>query len=157
MSRQRDRVDQGEPALRIAGFQLWIHTEPGSCSSAMPYDDWLRVTAHCGAAGANVWTDGEILLLSEIWAFGDRCAGLARGERNTASLDPIEPGLNVTLETLEAPAHVRVRVEITPDPGRQSHSFEFEIDPTHLDGIVRECAAIVAQLRGPDPDAGARA
>lgn len=146
----------GHPSLRIAGFQLWIHEEPGAFSSGEPYEGWLSVTAHCGASGASVWTQGSILELSDIVAFGDQCSALARGERTTAALDPIEPWMNVTLEKLDRLGHVGLRVEITPELGEQSHSFKFEIDQTYLAGIVRDCAAIVADLRGTRPDANAR-
>jgi hypothetical protein len=143
MSPDPRHADLGEPALRIAGFQLWIHTGPHSVSTEDPCDSWLIVTAHCGASGASVWTFGENLLLTEIDDFGAACAAFARGERSSAELDPIEPGLNVTLETVDRSEDVRVRVEITSDPSTQAHSFTFAIDPTELARIAGECAAIV--------------
>jgi len=152
MSPTPRHADLGEPALRIAGFQLWIHSRPHSVSMEDPYDSWLAVTAHCGAAGASVWTFGENLLLTEIEAFGDACACLARCERSTAALAPLEPGLDILLENVDRSGHVRLRVEISPDPHTQAHSFEFAIDQTYLSGIVRDCAAIVAEFRAPRAD-----
>lgn len=149
MSPTPQHADLGKPALRIAGFQLWIHTRPHSVSREDPYDCWLAVTAHCGAAGSSVWTFGENLLLTEIEAFGDACASLARRERSTAALAPLEPGLDILLESVDGSGHVRLRVEITPDPHTQAHSFEFDIDQTYLPDIARQCAAIVVEFQSP--------
>ena len=44
----------GEPALRIAGFQLWVHGYQFPDSNDYWDGNWLRVTVHCGAAGASV-------------------------------------------------------------------------------------------------------
>jgi len=153
MSHQLEPAEFGEPALRIAGFQLWVHSRRYDDGYI---DDWLRVTAHCGASGASVWTDGEILLLSDIATFGDECASLARGEQSTVVLHPFEPNLKVIVETRDRLGHIGLRVEITPDHMTQRHTFEFDIDQTYLAGIVRECAAIVAKFGVPRPDADTR-
>lgn len=78
--------DLGEPALKIAGFQLWIHGRqfPG----AEDYDDgnWLHVTAHCGASGASIWTDGAIVMVTDIESFAKQCEALLRGRAAAAAL-----------------------------------------------------------------------
>ena len=140
----------GHPALKIAGFQLWVHGR--QFPEAEDYDDgnWLRVTAHCGASGASVWAQGAILMVTDIAGFGDQCAAMLRGTSNTAALDPLEPELKVSLQALDRLGHVRAKVEITPDHLVQSHQMEFEIDQSYLPGIIKQCLAIVQEypIRG---------
>ena len=78
---------------------------------------------------------------------------------STASISRTSPRAALKIvkrTTQDGETRYLARVEITPDLGRQSHAFEFELDPTYLDGIARACAAIVAQMRGSRPDAEAR-
>ena len=140
----------GPPALKIAGFQLWVHGR--QFPEAEDYDDgnWLRVTAHCGASGASVWAQGAILMVTDIAGFGDQCAAMLRGTSNTAALDPLEPELKVSLQALDRLGHVRAKVEITPDHLVQLHQMVFEIDQSYLPDIIKQCLAIVQEypIRG---------
>ena len=135
----------GPPALKIAGFQLWVHGR--QFPEAEDYDDgnWLRVTAHCGASGASVWAQGAILMVTDIAGFGDQCAALLRGTSNTAALDPLEPELKVSLQALDRLGHVLAKVEITPDHLVQWHQMVFEIDQSSLPDIIKQCLAIVQE------------
>ncbi|MFZ1745662.1 MAG: hypothetical protein WAU17_07060, partial [Nitrospirales bacterium] len=131
----------GPPALKIAGFQLWVHGR--QFPEAEDYDDgnWLRVTAHCGASGASVWAQGAILMVTDIAGFGDQCAAILRGTSNTAALDPLEPELKVSLQALDRLGHVQAKVKITPAHLVQSHQMEFEIDQSYLPDIIKQCLA----------------
>lgn len=150
MNQKLTPEDLGRPALKIAGFQLWVHGRESP--EAEDYDDgnWLRVTAHCGASGASVWAQGAILMVTDIAGFGDQCASMLRGTSNTAALDPLEPELKVSLRALDRLGHVRAKVEITPDPLVQSHQMEFEVDQSYLPDIIKQCLAIVQEypIRG---------
>ena len=125
----------GQPDLKIAGFQLWVH----NCDD----ENWLNVTAHTGAMGASVWTSGSILMLSELAGLAEHCEALSKGESDEAWLGDIEPELKVTIKRTDSLGHLSMRVEITPDYLNQQHSFEFEIDQTYLSEIVRQCRRIV--------------
>ena len=133
----------GEPALKVAGFQLWIHGR--QFPELYDYDDgnWLRATAHCGASGASIWADGAIVMVTDIFGFGAGCEAMLRGEASLAVLDPCEPELRVLLETADRLGHIRAQVEITPDHLSQSHKMEFQIDQSYLAGIIRQCSAIL--------------
>lgn len=65
--------DLGEPALKVAGLQLWVH---GLESTDTKEYDWLRVTAHCGASGASVWIHGALMTLADIQRFGTECEAI---------------------------------------------------------------------------------
>ncbi|MBW3570407.1 MAG: hypothetical protein KY467_04815 [Gemmatimonadetes bacterium] len=120
----------GAPDLALGGFQLWVHG-PWTLG-ADPYDDWLRVTAHCGGEGASVWASGEILRRSELARWLDEVAMLYQTLAGTARLDPIEPNLCAELTPAGRAGHLRMRVEITPNAATQRHRFEFELDQSFL-------------------------
>lgn len=150
MSEKVTPADLGEPDLKVAGFQLWVHGRQFPQSEDYYDGNWLRVTAHCGASGASVWAQGAILMVTDIAGFGDQCAAMLGGDSTSAALDPLEPEMKVLLETGDRLGHVRARVEITPDHLAQAHRFEFEVDQSYLPGIIQQCSAIVREypIRG---------
>ena len=150
MSQKLTTADLGEPDLKLDAFQLWVHGREFPEAEDYYDGNWLRVTAHCGAAGASVWTQGASLMVTDIARFGDGCAALLNGESESAILDPFEPELNLSLQTADRLGHVRAKVEITPDYLAQAHRFEFEVDQSYLPGIIRQCSAIVQEypIRG---------
>jgi hypothetical protein len=134
--------DYGPPALKIAGFQLWVHgrERPGAAGED---GDWLRVSAHCGARGASVWAEGSIIMLSDIVSLRNGCRGMLDGLVDEAAMSPLEPELALSIKTIDGLGHAELVVEITPDHLRQSHRFEFEIDQSYLQTVVDECDTII--------------
>ena len=143
-------TDLGEPDLKVAGFQLWVHGRQYPEANDYYDGNWLQVTAHCGASGASVWAHGAILMVTDIAGFGTGCAAMLDGQRRSADLAPFEPELKVSLEASDRVGHIRAQVEITPDHLLQAHRFEFEIDQSYLPGIIKQCSDIVQeyQIRG---------
>jgi hypothetical protein len=156
MSETLTPYDLGDPDLKVAGFQLWVHGR--QFPEAEDYDDgnWLRVTAHCAALGASVWAQGAILMITDIAGFGDRCTALLSGDTTSAALDPLEPELKLSLHAVDRLGHVRAQVEITPDHLLQAHRFQFEVDQSYLPGIIRQCSKIVQEypIRGKQDQKG---
>jgi len=142
--------DLGKPALRVAGFQLWIHGRESSESDDYYDGNWLRVTAHCGESGASVWVQGSIIMVTDIDGFGRQCAAMLRGDSRSAVLDPFEPELKVSLEAADRVGHIRALVEITPDHLAQYHKMQFEVDQSYLTSLIQQCSAIVQEypIRG---------
>ena len=132
----------GAPDLKAAGFQLWVHGRQFPDSTDYDDGNWLRVTAHAGAAGASVWVSGAILMITDLVQLGQEIDALARGETQRADLKPFEPELRVQFEQVDSLGHFTMRVQITPDHLKQKHCFEFEIDQTYLRSISAECRAI---------------
>lgn len=145
MTKRLTPADLGEPDLKIAGFQVWVHGRQFPEANDYYDGNWPRITAHCGAAGASVWTQGAIVMVTDIGAFGDQCAAMLRGVSNSAALKPLEPELRVLLETADDLGHVRAQIEITPDQLAQYHKMEFDIDQSYLSGIIKQCAAVLGQ------------
>lgn len=150
MTQKLTPTDLGDPDLTVAGFQLWVHGRQFPEAEDYYDGNWLRVTAHCGASGASVWAQGAIVMVTDIYGFGDGCAAMHRGEMKAAALAPFEPELKVSLEVSDSVGHIRAQVEITPDHLLQSHRFEFEVDQSYLPGIIRQCSEIVQEypIRG---------
>jgi hypothetical protein len=143
-----------EPDLKIAGLELWLQGRENPDADNFWDGNWLRVTAECRARGARVSVEGPILMVTDVERFGSQCELLHQGERREATLGSYEPALSVVIKTLDGQGHLRVQVDITPDQLVQAHRMEFELDQTYLPGIIRACAAIVAEfpIRGRSTD-----
>ena len=132
----------GAPDLEVAGLQLWVHGRQFPDSPDYYDGNWLRVTVHAGAAGASVWTSGAILMVPDLVRWADQCDVLSNGGSQDAELAPMEPELRVRIRQLDRLGHLTMQVLITPDNLTQEHSFEFEIDQSHLPGIAAQCRSI---------------
>lgn len=133
MDRIEDRLS--EPDLGLAGLQLWVHGP--DTVDAGGYDDWLRVTVHCGAHGASVWASGEIVQLGDLRGWIESVGHLHRELSGVARLAPLEQNLSVLLQ-IDRTGGIEMEVEITPDPGSQSHRFRFDIDQTYLPPFLKQ-------------------
>jgi hypothetical protein len=142
--------DLEKPALKVAGFQLWIHGRQFPDSDDYHDGNWLRVTAHCGASGASVWAQGAIVMATDIARFGEQCDAMLHGNSCSAVIDPFEPELRVSLEAADSLGHIRAKVEITPDHLAQSHKMEFDVDQSCLPLIIEQCSKILQEypIRG---------
>ena len=147
-----ERANYGEPDLEIDGFQLWIHGREFPQSQDYYDGNWLRITAHCGARGADVWISGSLLMVTDLVSFGKDCEALAIGSTEKATLNPMEPELEISLERSDSLGHFTAVVDITPDHMDQEHRFEFETDQTYLHRLTSQCQQIAKKypIRGAD-------
>jgi hypothetical protein len=144
-----DATRLGAPDLQLAGFQVWVHSQPYA-GSEEPHDaDWLTVTAHCGASGASVWASGTILTASAFDQFARHCDELHARLEGIARFASDEPNVSVRLEATGGRGHVSMVVEITPDHLAQEHRFDFEIDQTYLPGVAQQCREVLARYPNP--------
>jgi hypothetical protein len=150
MSKRLSPNDLGEPALNVAGFQLWIHGRQFPDSEDYYDGNWLRVTAHCGASCASVWVQGAIVTVMDIAGFREQCDSMLCGNSCSAVMDPFEPELRISLEGADSLGHILAKVEITPDHLTQFHKMEFDLDQSHLPNIIKQCSAILQEypIRG---------
>jgi len=150
MTKHPTSEELGEPALRVEGFQLWVHGYEFRDSTDYWDGNWLRVTAHCGGLGASVWVSGALLMVGDLVGWADQCDALRDGRATEAKLAPLEPELKVFVRPADQLGHLTVSVEITPQHLTQRHFFEFKIDQTYLPEIARRCRAVVLSypLRG---------
>jgi hypothetical protein len=148
-----DQIDRlGPPDIRLAGRQIWVHGR--QFPNAQDYWDgnWLNVTAHCGAQGADVWMSGPRVHLSEVLGWRDQAAEMHRTISGNAELACMEPELRVELK-MASLGQISMTVRITPELMTQQHSFEFSIDQSHLPDLVRQCGQVLEAnpIRGKQP------
>jgi hypothetical protein len=133
----------GQPDINIAGLQIWIHGY--QFVEAENYDDanWLRVSVHCGANGASVWTSGSIITVNDIIGMASDSEKLYQNEIKELEIDPMEPELRITMKAIDSLGHLEMTVEITPDHLSQEHTFQFEIDQSYLPTLVGQCRKLL--------------
>lgn len=143
----------GPPDIKLDRLQIWIHGRQFPDATDYWDGNWLRITAHCGSSGADVWTSGPILNLPALVSWLTELEHLSVSMRGEASLVPVEPELFVKL-TAEEHGKISLEVEITPDNVTQEHSFNFELDQSYLAPLIDSCRRILAEypVRG-TPDA----
>ena len=140
----RDLEKLGTPDLQLVGFQLWAHNRQFPNSNDYWDSNWLNVTAHCGAEGASVWTNGSILHLGEVSQFLSGLKQIYATLQGEAELPCMEPELNIKLR-VTTPGKMDVEVHITPNIANQEHCFHFEIDQSYLPGAISGCEALLSK------------
>jgi hypothetical protein len=136
----------GAPALRLAGFGLWVHGYQFPDAADAWDGNWLRVTAHCGAGGASVWVSGAVLDTVSVLRFRDGLAALHASLAGSAELSSHEPNVVVRASAVDRAGHVTVRVELTPDHLTQGHWFEFEVDQSYLQPAIAQCGELLGRF-----------
>jgi hypothetical protein len=139
----------GTPDIKLGGLQIWVHGRQFPNATDYWDGNWLRITAHCGTHGADVWTTGAILNLPAVVSWLAQLEDLNRSVAGEASLVPLEPELSVKL-TADALGHISMEIDITPDNITQEHTFRFELDQSYLEPVIESCRKIVNDypLRG---------
>jgi hypothetical protein len=132
----------GTPDIKLNGLQIWVHGRQFPDATYYWDGNWLRITAHCGTHGADVWTTGPILNLPALVGWLAELEELNRSLTGDANLVPLEPELCVTLTANEL-GHISMKVEITPDNVTQEHTFRFELDQSFLEPVIESCRKIV--------------
>lgn len=134
----------GPPSVRLAAFQLWVHSRRFPDAQDQWDGNWLNVTVHCGQSGASVWATGAILDSVAFVRFREELEQMYNALSGEAVLESHEPNVKVRVTASDRAGHLNVRAEITPDNLAQSHWFDFEIDQSYLpatDGKLHRLAA----------------
>jgi len=91
-----DRPDHnslGPPTLEIDQLRIWIRGREFPSSLDFWDGNWLDITAHCSAGGADVWVSGPFLHLSELQSWFESTYQLNETLAGEAVLKCIEPAL----------------------------------------------------------------
>ena len=142
MSDGRDRL--GPPDIKLAGVQLWVHSRQFPNSQDYWDANWLNVTAHCGAAGASVWTTGSILHLGELTKLLLGMKQLYQTFEGEAELPCMEAELNIKLKA-RGSGQIELEVRITPNITTQEHRFKFDIDQSYLPEAIAGCEKVLSE------------
>jgi len=130
------------PDLTFGPFRLWALGRQFPDSSDDWDGNWLTVMAHCGLAGAQVTTSGPWIQVGELEAWRCELQELDRTISGTASLNCVEPYLQITVEAKKL-GQLLVTVDITPDHRTQTHRFHFELDQTFLRPLISDLSQIL--------------
>ncbi len=141
MDNKYQTEELGEPDLQIAGLQLWIHRREFPESKDYWDGNWLIVTVHCCAFGADVWVSGPILNLSELHQWMVECESMYASLLGEANIERMEPNLSVKLKMTQL-GQIDMWVYITPNHLYQEHCFKFEIDQSYLLGLINSLKII---------------
>ncbi len=139
---ERTHAALGAPDLALCGFQLWVH----GYAFDGPAENWLRVTAHCGANTASVWASGILLETTDIAHFRNGLDSVHATLAGRASLDSLELNIRLNVVVTDNAGHLGVRAELTPVPHSQGHWFEFQADQSYLPAVLAQCDAILARV-----------
>ncbi|MEO7500797.1 MAG: hypothetical protein ABIX11_14525 [Casimicrobiaceae bacterium] len=134
----------GAPDIRVEGLQIWIHSRQFSNEEDYWDGNWLNVTAHCGAQGADVWISGSILQVPDIARWLLALEAMNQSLSGQANLVGLEPQFRLEL-SMKGLGQIAMLVEITPDYMTQEHKFEFEIDQSYLPGLIENCRKVLAK------------
>ena len=143
------RAELGPPALKLAGFELWVHGREFPDATEEWDEDWLHVTAYCAALGARVWVSGPILGSTSLARWMAECEALHATLTGEAELHSYEPNVRVRIEATGKSGALAIAVFITPDELSQEHRFEFSIDQSYLPQLVDELRTILAKYHVP--------
>ena len=139
---EREAKNFGPPAIAVGGLQIWVHGRQFPESEDYWDGNWLRVTANCGAAGADVWVSGAIIHLSELAEWLSGSERLQKELTGSARLNCMEPELHVDME-MKSAGQLLVTVNITPDNLTQRHEFKFDLDQSYLPNLISGCHQVL--------------
>jgi hypothetical protein len=139
-------LPQSAPDLKLIGFALWVHGYEFPSATDDWDSNWLRVTAHVGASGAEVNATGSILDTVGVNRFAEELRELEKQLKGTATLESHEPNLKVVVAAADRAGHLNISVEITPNHMTQEHRFTFDGDQTFLGPSIRQCESILRRF-----------
>lgn len=117
--------DLGPPSLELGGLRLWLRGRHFPWEEDFWSGDWLVVTAHCHAQGADVRAHGAFLHRGDVPRWLEACERLLADRSGLALLWAVKPELQISLDAAEA--GVRVEVRLSSDLSSQEHVFRFPI------------------------------
>ncbi|MEZ4332406.1 MAG: hypothetical protein R3F35_11665 [Myxococcota bacterium] len=119
--------------------------------------NWLLVHACCETETARVVVSGPILHLGELQSFRRQLSSLHRDLTGEATLDCIEPNLQVTIRAVGSLGHLESKIELTGNHLLERHEFREEFDQSYLSDLLADLRAIFLEfpIRSPRDDAAA--
>jgi hypothetical protein len=141
---EREAKNFGPPAIAVGGLQIWVHGRQFPESEDYWDGNWLRVTAHCGAAEAEVWVSGAIIHLGEVAEWLSGLSVCTTNLAGSAGLKCMAPELHVEMQMKDAGKLV-MTVNITPDNLAQRHQFNFDLDQSYLPNVVGGCREVLGK------------
>lgn len=132
--------------FQVGALAVTVHQDRVPAGAGFWDANWLDVTAEVDLPGqAWVRATGPFLMTSDIAAFLTELRRMNETLTGTADLHPLEPNLRVHLECGPT-GQVRTQIELTADHINQMHTFQLELDQTHLPGSIRQLETILERF-----------
>lgn len=125
----------GPPSLELGGLRVWLRGRHFPWEDDFWNGDWLVVTAHFRASGADVRAQGPFLHAGDIPRWLEACERLLVDRRGVAMLWALKPELQISLNAAEAGLQAEVR--LSPDLASQEHVFRFQVSWEGLESFAR--------------------
>jgi hypothetical protein len=145
MNTKNSLLHLGPASIKLAGLEIWVHGRQFPEVDDYWDSNWLNVTVHCEAPGAEVWVSGPIIHLTELANWVDACEKMYQTLRGEADLECVEPELSVKLK-MKLLGQISMSVEITPNNLMQLHKFNFDVDQSYLKNSITDCHKILAEF-----------
>lgn len=139
---EKDLKQLGEPDIKLAGLQIWVHDRQYPDTSDYWDGNWINVTACCEDEEANACASGPFIHLSELQTWMVAAKELSKTLEGEANLYCMDQELLVTLKA-ESSGHIAMDVEITPDFNEQEHKFSFKLDQSYLLTLASQCGQVL--------------
>lgn len=131
-----------DPDLKLAGLSMWVLGRQFPDQADYWDGNWLEVRVRVEASGAIVKFEGHFVRVTELVSFADELEILDTTLAGEASLDCMEPYLDVRIRG-ERNGQATATVEVTPDNLTQFHKFIFSIDQTYYKLLIAYCRKIL--------------
>ncbi|GGK90909.1 WapI family immunity protein [Deinococcus radiotolerans] len=132
--------------FQVGALKVTVHQGPLIEGEDFWDANWLDVAAEVDLPGqAWVHVTGPFLMTSELGGFLTELRRMNETLTGTADLHPLEPNLGMHLEC-GSTGEILTRIELTPDPLTQTHTFELQLDQTYLPGIIRQLETILERF-----------
>ncbi len=138
----RDR----EPDILVAGLSVWFDNY--QFADARQYDDanWLNTRATFRGDGSTVRLASPCARTDELRDWLEALARFEKGDVHVASLNPMEPYLQMNLTRDRERNRVVLDVRITPDNATEFHHFVIPLDAASLSRLAESVGAVTRRF-----------
>jgi hypothetical protein len=132
--------------VQIGPLTLTVHDGQSPWADEYWDEDHLHVIAEIDLAGrAWVRVAGPFLTMGDIASFLDELRQIQQQAGRMAELCSFGPAFILRLAG-SSTGSIAAHLELTPDILTQTHTFELQLDQTHLPGIIRQLDTILERF-----------
>ena len=132
--------------VQIGPLTLTVHDGQSPWSDESWDEDHLHIVAEIDLAGQSwVRVAGSFLTMRDIASFLDELRQLHQQAGRMAELGSFGPAFILRLAG-SSTGSIAAHLKLTPDILTQTHTFELQLDQTHLPGIIRQLDTILERF-----------
>ena len=139
-------MSEVEPDFQLRGLRVWIDGYQYAAETDYWDSNWLNVRIQCIGQNAVVNLQEACLRVPELAGWLEACKNLASGGADSASIDPMEPYFDITIDHSGENRALLAIVKITPDHYSQFHEFRFPIDQSDLARLIVSLRVLLSRF-----------